>query len=369
MAETRSEVRIDSRIIGHEAILRELRALASAPEPPHALLLAGPEGTGRKPLALEYARLLNCEARNPAPTAGAALFDLPPAAAMADRPACGECRPCRLIAQGTHPDVVLLGPGDALCRPRPGESHEKHPLSRDIRICQVRGLIDAVSRYPFEARYRLIVIDPAERLGRDAAHALLKTLEEPPGHTVIVLVTAAPEAIIETILSRCRRIDVRAVARDTIEAGLIARGVEPQLAARAASASRGRPGRAIAFANEPGLMGDRERLLEQCAKYAAARTGERFGHARDLAERHRKDRAAAAAALDAWEAFWEEQLRAAAAGHGSAPPVACLEALRAVGRAREDLLAQVQAQPALELMLLSFPALTLEAAPSPVPSG
>ncbi|MGE3074510.1 MAG: ATP-binding protein [Dehalococcoidia bacterium] len=358
-------------IIGHSGILRELQALAMSDEPPHALLLAGPEGVGRTALAVEYARLLNCERLHPEVTAGASLFgdDLPPAAPASGKP-CGECRSCRLIEEGAHPDIITLGPGDTLCRPRDGESHAKHPDSRDIRICQVRGLIDLASRFPFEARYRLVIIDPADRLDRNgaAAHTILKTLEEPPGHTVFCLVTAAPEDLIETIVSRCRRIDVRPVPRATIEAGLIARGIQPELAARAAEASHGSPGRAIRFAGDPDLIGLQSRLLARCRELASQGTGERFRYAATLADRWREDRSAILVELDAWESFWEERLRLGAASRETHETLAgYVEALNAVSQARADLRGNVLARAAFELMLLSFPRVTLDISPEEEP--
>ena len=361
-------------LIGHGRILRELRALACSDEPPHALLLAGPDGVGRTALAVHYALLLNCERLNPPVTAGASLFgedemaNLSPARTTGEP--CGECRQCRLIEEGAHPDILTLGPGDMLCRPRDGESHPKHPDSRDIRICQVRGLIDLAARYPFEARYRAVIIDPADRLYRDgvAAHTILKTLEEPPGHTVFCLVTAAPEALLETIVSRCRRIDVVPVPRSEIDAGLVARGIEPGLAQRAAAASHGRPGRAIQFAQQPDLMGDRVRLLERCARIASEGTAERFKYADGLAERWRKDRAPVHVEIDTWEAFWEERLRNGASENASQDDLAAaLEALRAITQVREDLLANVIPRTAFELMLLSFPRATLVISPEEEP--
>jgi len=341
-------------VIGHGPILRELRDLADGERLVHAVMLAGPEGTGRTRLAMEYALLLNCEG---APSGGPSLFGDD---ASSDRP-CGACRPCRLIEAGKHPDVITLGPGDMLCQPRPGDSsHPAHPDSRDIRICQVRGLVELAARFPVEARTRVVVIEPAERIGRDAAHALLKTLEEPPGHTVFVLVTAAPEDIIETVRSRCRRIDVRLVARATIEQGLIERGVERAMAERCAAASRGRPALAITYAAQPDLMDDRARFLERCATLAAADLTERLTYAEDLAERWRRDRRAVTNEIDAWEAFWEARLRGAATDDDEQATRSMFDALRAVERAREDLLAQVQVRPALELMLLHFPRLTLD---------
>jgi DNA polymerase-3 subunit delta' len=358
-----------SAIIGHDDLLRELRTLAASADPPHALLFAGPESTGRRLLALEYARLLNCERRPGAPTPQGSFLSEPNPPLAPDARPCGECRPCRHIAEGNHPDVIILGPGDMLCRPRPGDSsHPAHPQSRDIRICQVRGVIDLVSRFPVEANYRMIVVDPADRFAREAAHTVLKTLEEPPGHTAFALISAAPESIRETILSRCRRLDVRTVPRAVIEAGLVERGVDPEAAAVAAEAARGRPGRAIAFAARPDLMGDRGRLLEKCARVAQSRAVERIRYAEELTDRWRRDRALVTPELDAWESFWEGRLRAAAPGGPGPALAATLAALRAVSTARTDLQANVLTRAAFELMLLSFPRLTLDAPPQEEPA-
>lgn len=335
-------------IIGHEGVQRELRALALSAEPPHALLFAGPHGTGRTLLAREYARLLNCEA------------------APEERP-CDECRACRLIADGAHPDVVSLGPGDTLCKPRADESHERHPQSRDIRICQVRGLVELVARYPFEARTRVVIIEPADGFALTAGQALLKTLEEPPPHTALILIASGPENMLETLLSRCRRIDLRIVPRETIAQGLMARGYAPDLAERAAIEARGRPGRAVAFAAQPDLMGDLDRLLERCAAIVSAPISERFAHAQEMTERYRRDRALLTPELDAWELFWERQLRRAAHDDGRFSAEQALESMLAVERARADLQAQVMTRPALELMLLTFPRATMVDTPIAAP--
>ncbi len=354
-------------MIGHEAILRELHAFAALDEPPHALLFAGPEGVGRSLLARTYAQMLNCERRPGGPLDPAAAGSMFGADEFAPvEIPCGACRHCRLIAEGNHPDVITVGPGDTLCRPRSSESsHAAHPLSRDIRICQVRGMVDLASRYPFEARYRLIVIDPVDRLGREAANTILKTLEEPPGQTIFALISSAPESIIETVVSRCRRIDVRLVARQLIEDSLIARKIAPEVAAHAAEAARGRPGRAIAYAARPALMEDHARLLERCAKIAAGRNAERFAYAQDLAERYRKDRETTLREFAAWENFWEARLRDTAnlGERGRAECAESLVALRSVTQAQADLQAQVLARGAIELMLLSFPRVMLSVAP------
>ena len=155
----------------------------------------------------------------------------------------------------------------------------------------------------------------------------------------------------------------RPVPRLEIEAGLHQRGYSAEVAAAAAEASRGRPGKAIEMAKDPDLIHVIERLLQRFAAVSASPIAERFKYGNDLAERYRRDRASGARELDAWETFWEGELRALAAA-GSPEPEQLrplVEALRAVARAREDILANVQLRPALDLMLLSFPARTLAA--------
>lgn len=335
-----------AEIIGHEGLRRAIRAIAAMEEPPHALLFSGPARTGRTLLALELATLLNCEAP-----------------ALDDRP-CNECRACRLIAERNHPDVLHLEPGDSFCRG--GGGHQPHPGSRDIRICQVRGLIESVSRYPFEGRFRVIIIEPADRMGLEAANTLLKTLEEPPPSTVIGLITAAPENLLETIRSRCRTLTVSLVPDAVVAEGLRERGFPEELAARAAAESRRRPADALAFAEQPDLMDDRGRLLDRCAELAGARAAERMTYAGDLAERWRRDRELVLTELDVWETFWEERLRKEVGAEDEARDAR--DALQAVAEARSDLDSQVVARMALELMLLRFPTVTLAAEGAPAPS-
>lgn len=331
-------------LVGHGGLLSELRAMAATPVPPHAVLFDGPESTGKRVLARLYAMLLNCLKRGEV-EAG----HLP----------CGVCRPCRLIAAGSHADFVEVGIGDVLCRPRAGASEHSHETTRNILICQVRGLIDLVARFPLEANVRVVVLEPAEKMTPDAQNALLKVLEEPPDRTAIVLVSAAPQDLLETIVSRCRRFDVRPVPRQQIEAALLARGIEASIAARAAEQAVGRPGRAITLAEQPGLLDDRERLLQRCREIAAAPITRRFDHAGELARRWRGDPQGVLNELRAWEDFWEIALREAATdADGAALEIA--RAIQAVAACRDDLLFNVIPQAALERMVLAFPRRTLE---------
>ena len=155
------------------------------------------------------------------------------------------------------------------------ENDHKHTPddSRDIRICQVRRMQHLVSRAPYEARYRVIIIEPADALGREATAALLKTLEEPPPYVVIILITDREEMLLDTIRSRARRVGFGGAPAALIERTLRTRwDVEPSRAAELARLSGGRLGWAVAALYD-------ERMMEQRGAGARAGRGAGFGAA------------------------------------------------------------------------------------------
>jgi DNA polymerase-3 subunit delta' len=163
-------------IAGHHRLLMLLsRAVARQTLPP-SLLLAGPRGVGKRTAAIAVAEALNC--LQPA-TGGDFEVD-----------ACGACASCRRIARGDHPDILIVEPGDTGL----------------IKIEQVRDVIDRAGYRPFEARRRVIVIDDADAMAGPAQNALLKTLEEPPSASVLLLITSMPDALLPTVLSRLQRL-------------------------------------------------------------------------------------------------------------------------------------------------------------------
>ena len=133
-----------------------------------SLILAGPEGVGKRMAAIGIAQIFNC--------------------ATAD--GCGTCAACRRIARGIHPDVQLIEPGD----------------SGSIKVEQVRDAIERTVYRPFEGRKRVTIIDSAEALVPAAQNALLKTLEEPPGIFGIHSRDSPADALLDTIRSRCSMI-------------------------------------------------------------------------------------------------------------------------------------------------------------------
>ncbi len=154
-------------IIGHESQIEELSAGIRSGRIPHALLFAGPRGLGKTKLAREYFKGLNCLTSKGDP--------------------CDTCRSCIKAEAGTHPDLHFIGPSNGW-----------------ILVEDIRKIITETGLNPYEARTRVIVIEPAEKLNKASSNALLKTLEEPPAGTIILLVSHKPSLLLPTILSRCQ---------------------------------------------------------------------------------------------------------------------------------------------------------------------
>src|SRR2546423_10129279 len=164
-----------------------LAAAHTAGRLPEALLLHEAHGAGGDWLARWVARLVLCERAAGAP--------------------CGSCAGCRRVIAGQHPDLLMLQPTED---------------SQQIRIEQVRELAQELALTSHQGGYKVGILSPAEALNRFAANALLKTLEEPPARTLLVLVTTQPSRLPATVLSRCQRLRVRAPARAEAVAWLTA---------------------------------------------------------------------------------------------------------------------------------------------------
>ena len=155
-------------VIGHRRLLSLLTQAIARQSLTPSLILSGPEGVGKRLVALSLAQELNCLS----PVGGSA---------------CGTCTVCARIARGAHPDVMTIEPGE----------------SGSIKIEQVRAAIDRAVFRPFEGRRRVTIIEQADALVGAAQNALLKTLEEPLPASVFVLVTSRPDTLLPTVRSRC----------------------------------------------------------------------------------------------------------------------------------------------------------------------
>lgn len=159
---------------------QRLVSLLRQGELPPASLFTGPDGIGKKTLALLLAAHVDCKAGDPA--------DL-----------CGRCTSCVKATHGNHPDIRLY-----------------RPEKISIKIESIRELNREAQFKPFEGRRRFFVLDEAEKLTEEAANAILKTLEEPPETTRIILVTAYPQRLLPTILSRCQTFVFRALRQQEL---------------------------------------------------------------------------------------------------------------------------------------------------------
>ena len=190
----------------------------------HAWLVTGPPGSGRSVAARAFAAALQC---------------------TGPVPGCGQCKPCRDVMAGSHPDVVRL-------------ATEKLLISME----EVKTLVGEAQRRPWTGRWRVLLVEDADRMAERTTNVLLKSIEEPPPRTVWILCTPSADDVLPTIRSRCRLVTLRIPPADAVAELLVRRdGAEPGLAARAARASQSHIGLARHLATDPGAWEHRRRLL------------------------------------------------------------------------------------------------------------
>lgn len=178
---------------GHDRVVEELRRGMTLGRFPHAFLFVGPEGVGKKTFARTLAQALLCE--------------------RADETAldpCGACPSCLQVMAGTHPDVLEVQ--------RPEDKHEL-PIRVIRELCLDLGLT------PMRGHRRVAIVDDADDLNDEAANAFLKTLEEPPPGSVLILIGTSAELQLDTIVSRCRVVRFDPLPADELAAVLVEQGV------------------------------------------------------------------------------------------------------------------------------------------------
>jgi DNA polymerase-3 subunit delta' len=178
-------------LLGQDRVVNALRRSIAAHRVAHAYLFEGIPGCGRRTTALALIASLFCHQ----PVTGEA---------------CGSCPSCKKLAAGNHPDLHLLQP---------------LPDKRDISIEQVRELQQMLSLRPFEAKRKACLIDPAERMSIGAANSLLKTLEEPPGDSLLILLTSQADLLLPTVRSRCQHLRFAPLGIDDLTTLLIRQGM------------------------------------------------------------------------------------------------------------------------------------------------
>lgn len=203
-----------SKIIGHEKIIEYFQNAITMDKVSHAYILNGADKSGKMMLAEAFAAALQCEKGGTSP--------------------CGECHSCKQAAGRNQPDIIYV-------------THDKpNTLGvEDIR----KQLNDDIVLKPYSSRYKIYIIDEAEKMNVQAQNALLKTIEEPPAYARIFLLTTNADSFLPTILSRCVRLDLKAVADDKIRRFLMEEKQVPDYQADICVAfAQGNVGKAIELA-------------------------------------------------------------------------------------------------------------------------
>ena len=231
-----------SGLIGQEAaaaVLREAAGSARATTAAgdgdaaramsHAWLITGPPGSGRSVAATAFAAALQC---------------------TGEPVGCGQCPGCRTTLAKTNADVVFVATETSI-----------------ITVDTARSLVQQAQSSPSQGKWRVLVVEDADRLGESGANALLKAIEEPPAHTVWLLCAPSPEDMIATIRSRCRHLGLRIPRAGAVADLLVDEGVaDPETALEAARAAQSHIGLARALARDPQMRQRRREIITAPAR-------------------------------------------------------------------------------------------------------
>ncbi len=257
-----------SDVINQERVTTVLRRAVAQERIAHAYLFHGPHGVGKRAVAVELAKTLQCTAE--------------------DDTACGTCRPCTKVDRMVHPDVHILFPYpkgtdeddlakriqrlgenpyaaiDFVRRPSlsdPTETSNKQVMYHIERVHE--DLIRPMSYKPLEGAFKVALVTDAEQMNESAANAFLKLLEEPPPRTVFILTTSRPDQLLPTIISRCQRLRFDPLVPESVEQALVEReGVDPDRAAMLARMADGSYGYALSLTHNEHLMTSRALVLD-----------------------------------------------------------------------------------------------------------
>ncbi|BCS53803.1 DNA polymerase III subunit delta' [Geobacter sp. SVR] len=233
-------------IVGHERVVEIFRRAIRTGKASHAYVFEGPSGCGRRKTALALIQALFCGA--------------------VDDDACGVCPSCRKVAAGNHADIHLIEP---------------LPDKRDISIAQLRDLQRDLALRPYEAPRKACILEPADRMNVSSANSFLKTLEEPPGNAIIILLTENADMLLPTIRSRCQLIRFAPLSPEHVRLLLEQQGMDAASASLLAPLAEGSMQRAQGFDNDA-LTARRELVLKHLCGISLERIATVFDASEEL---------------------------------------------------------------------------------------
>lgn len=242
-------------VIGHEGPKRKLRTSLANETIGHAYVFSGDEGIGKRLMALRFAQALSCEA--------------PPATGPPD--SCGYCRACQQIASETYPDLIVIQPEEDKANPQ-------------IKIDQIRDVERHMIYRPLFSSRKICLINDAERLTPGAANAFLKTLEDPPEHSLFILITSRPMKLLATVRSRCLTLRFFPASSSQVEGALALKQALPGEDAKFLSQVSGNR---IGIALQTDIAQTKEhyrQFFELCADESMASTTELLNKAEQLSK-------------------------------------------------------------------------------------
>jgi DNA polymerase-3 subunit delta' len=240
-------------LLGHTDAEGKLLAAWNSGRLPHAWLITGPRGIGKATLAYRFARFALAGGVAGESASGDSLFGPAPAADAGGLAIPSDSPAFRRVAAGAHPDLLMVEKG---IDPKSGRAKSA------IGVDEARAIGSFLSLTPSEGGWRVVVVDSADEMTRNAANAMLKTLEEPPARSLLLLVCHAPGRIPSTVRSRCRRLQMSPLRDDDV-ASLLSRllpDADDSERFALARMGEGSPGRALALAQAGGLELYRELL-------------------------------------------------------------------------------------------------------------
>jgi len=258
-----------SKLIGNESVKSSLRQLLSSDRLPNSLLFAGPQGVGKRQFAFELARAFVCQASK-------------------ENGACGKCPACVRISRFNTPTTEKGEDYDRVFFSEHADVGLVIPYKRNLRVGAIRALEIQANFRPYEASARVFIVDDADKMNDAASNALLKTLEEPPHTTYIILVSARPNLLLPTIRSRCQIIRFAPVSSVAIETYLrTSRGMDSDDATLVARITDGSVARAMEFdvakfrAQREVQLANIEKALVKMDRPALVRASEQMNDAKN----------------------------------------------------------------------------------------